>query len=319
VSNHYYSALGSNLNIPLAAGKRWLLSLPLYHVGGLAIIFRTLFSGAATVIADENASIPETIVKNNISHLSLVPTQLLRLTIEHENIAILRALDAILVGGSSTPKALIEQAIQNKLAVYTSYGSTEMSSQITTTCTGDNVDRLYTSGKVLKYRELKIGKDGEILVKGDTLFKGYLANNHIKKNVDEHGWFASGDLGYMNSDNYLTVIGRKDSMFISGGENIYPEEIERQLMQIDGILAARVVDIPDELFGARPVAFIKVKENMSLDIQSIQKSLQEKIARFKIPKHIFNWSEEFNQMKLNQSELRKRALSQLNRTGDNIF
>lgn len=316
IGNHYFSALGSNLNIPLSSGKRWLLSLPLYHVGGMAIIFRTLLSGSTTVISDENISIPHAISKYNISHLSLVPTQLMRLIQEPENIPILKQLNAILLGGSYVHKSLIEQIIQKNLPVHTSYGSTEMSSQITTTSPGDGSDLLYTSGEVLKYRRLKIGNDGEILVKGETLFKGYLAGNQIKNKLDKYGWFPSGDLGQMNSGNYLTVLGRKDSMFISGGENIYPEEIEKQLMQVDGILEAMVIDVPDEIFGARPVAFVKVKENTPFEMQSIQKSLQEKIARFKIPKHIFNLPDDFNEMKLNRSKLRKLAMDQLNNKGE---
>ena len=311
MGNHYFSALGSNLNIPLTPGNRWLVSLPLYHVGGLAIIFRTLLSGAATVIADEKDLIIGAILKYNISHLSLVPTQLMRLINEPGNIPVLRKLKAILLGGSSVPKALIDRVIHNDLPIYTSYGSTEMSSQITTTRPGDSRYKIHTAGKVLKYRRIKIDNDGEVLVRGNTLFKGYLVKNHINNAVIKNGWFPSGDIGQLKSDNYLTVLGRKDNMFVSGGENIHPEEIERELMQLDGVSDAIVVDIPDEIFGASPVAFIKIEANIPFERLALQNLLEEKIARFKIPKHIFKWPRKSIAMKPNRNELRKLALDKL--------
>jgi O-succinylbenzoic acid--CoA ligase len=311
IGNHYFSALGSNLNIPLGPGDRWLLSLPIYHVGGLAIIFRTILIGATIVIPDDNNYLEDSIRKHQITHLSLVPTQLMRLIAENQNVATLHNLKAILIGGASIPKSLTDKTIEYKLPVYTSYGSTEMSSQITTTRPGDGTKKLQTSGKVLKYRQLMVSNDGELLVKGYTLFKGYLIKNKIRRNVNKQGWFRRGDLGYIDKEGYLTVLARKDNMFISGGENIYPEEIERHLLQMEGMVDALVVDVPDKEFGAQPVAFIRMKRNMVYDTNSIYTVLKQKLAKFKMPKYIFVWPEGLNTLKANRGILRKVAMEKL--------
>ncbi|MGA1825444.1 MAG: o-succinylbenzoate--CoA ligase [bacterium] len=287
LGNHYFSALGSNINIPFTCEDRWLLSLPLYHVGGLAILMRALLGKGTVVIPDDTISLIENIEKFDITHLSLVSTQLYRLLQHEKNIKSLRRLKALLLGGSAISPALIRKANKNNLPIHTSYGSTEMSSQITTTQPGEEKQCLYTSGKLLEHRELKITEDGEILVKGRTLCKGYIEGTTIHPNRDEKGWFHTGDLGRLDTNGYLIVTGRKDNLFISGGENIQPEEIERQLCTIEGIVQAVVVPIEHAEFGQRPVAFIKTLNNRSIKEDHIRKKLAGKIARFKIPDYFF--------------------------------
>lgn len=259
--NHYYNALGSNQNIHLQPGDRWLLSLPLYHVGGLSIIFRTLLAKAAVVIPDQEASLEKSIIDQKITHLSLVTTQLYRLLQKQGVIPYLKKMKAILLGGGPIPFSYLKKCAKIKLPVYVSYGSTEMASQITTTSKSDGLKQWKTSGKLLPYRELKLNGDGEILVRGKTLCKGYLSSGRLKKITDKTGWFHSGDLGKLSKDGYLTVTGRKDNLFISGGENIQPEEIENYIRNIDGVEEVVVVPIPDPEFGQRPAAIIKWQKN----------------------------------------------------------
>jgi O-succinylbenzoic acid--CoA ligase len=309
--NHYYSALGSNLNIPLAHSDRWLLSLPLYHVAGIAIIFRTLLAGASTVIPDDDSTLLENVVKYKITHLSLVATQFARILDEAQLSGSLKGIKAILLGGSAISFYLIEKAIKYKLPIHVSYGSTEMASQITTTTALNEKNKLETSGKVLKYREIKVSADGEILVKGHTLFKGYLKKTGIDLKLDQEGWFCTGDLGELDRSGYLTVKGRKDNMFISGGENIYPEEIECQLLQLEGISEAIVVDVPDERFGARPVAFIKFSKDAKIGADEIRKHLARKIHKFKIPVCFFSWPQKTFKIKPNRQVFKQLALKKL--------
>ena len=289
--NFYYNALGSFKNIPFTAGDRWLLTLPLYHVGGLSIVFRSLINGGTVVMPDEHRSMPENIYFNRITHISLVPTQLYRLLQEKSSVEKSRSLKAILLGGGAVPGQLVEKAFELNLPIHTSYGSTEMASQITTTRPGDPLDRLQTGGQILPYRKLKIAPDHEIRVKGRTLFTGYIQDNKITRPVDKDGWFATGDLGRMDEKGCLTVMGRKDNMFISGGENIQPEEIENQLNNIPGIEQSLVVPVDNAEFGQRPVAFIKDK-SAPADILNIKRQLQKFLPKFKIPDHFFPWPEE---------------------------
>lgn len=283
--NHYYNALGSNENIAVAPGDRWLLALPLYHVGGLGIVFRCLLAGATMVLADSGASIASLVAQHQITHLSVVPTQLQRLLDAPPNL--LASLKAILVGGSALPTSLLDAARERKLPIHTTYGLTEMASQVTTTPPEASFAQLKSSGKLLPYRELTIAADGEILVRGKTLFAGYVHGGVIRQATDEDGWFHTRDLGLLDDAGLLHVGGRKDRQFISGGENIQPEEIERALCQIEGVRQAVVVAVPDTMYGQRPVAFVYADDDIHEAVW--REALADTLPRFKIPDAFLPW------------------------------
>ncbi len=289
--NHYYSALGSNNNIAIQPSDRWLMSLPLFHVGGLSIVFRMLLGGGVVVIPEAKEDIWESFDKYNITHASLVSTQLYRLLNEELAPQTVRRLKAVLVGGGPVSSSLIAKAYEAGLLIHTTYGSTEMASQVTTTAANDSRECFFTCGRTLDHRSLKID-NGEILVRGETLFKGYVEGEKTTSPVDQEGWFRTGDLGQMDDDGYLTFLGRKDNMFISGGENICPEEIEGMLCLLSGISQALVVPIQDKEFGFRPVAFLRAKGNKSVHQKRIISSLERHLPRFKIPVAFHKWSEE---------------------------
>ena len=306
LGNHYYSAAGANENIPFKPGDRWLLSLPLYHVGGLAVLFRAVIGGGAVVIPEAGETIAKTVKRTNCSHLSLVATQLYRLLNDDRPVKELRKAKAIVLSGSAIPELLIQKGLELGLPLYVSYGSTEMSSQITTTGKDDLPGRLFTSGKPLKYRQLKISDDGEIMVRGETLSKGYVLDGYVQSHVSGKGWFKTGDTGIVR-DGYVTVTGRKDTMFISGGENIHPEEVERRLLSIDGVTHAMVVPVHLEEFGNRPVAFLKVEPGRSLDDRTIKNKLTPVLQKFKIPDTFYHWpgTGAEKSMKFDRRELQK--------------
>lgn len=302
--NHYYSALGSNMNISFGPGDLWGIFLPLYHVGGLSILFRAIVSGGAMAISKEKRSLAESIKKLGITHISLVPTQLYRVLKDPEELKTLQRLKAILLGGAPAGKNLVIKAKEFDLNIYTTYGCTEMASQVTTTAPNDTLEHLFTSGRLLPYRELLLSSDGEIMVRGQTLFKGYWSKEGIHKPFTKEGWFKTGDLGHLNRDGYLIVDGRKDNMFISGGENIQPEEIEQRLMQIDGITDAVVVPVKSEEWGQRPVAFVCLDKK--IEEGDIKKVLENYLPRYKIPDRIFYLPEQYdeNRIKLNRGYLK---------------
>ncbi|NMW19777.1 MAG: o-succinylbenzoate--CoA ligase [Chlorobiaceae bacterium] len=282
LSNHWYSALGSNDNIPFGTGDCWLLSLPLYHIGGYALLFRSLVSGGAVAVGRLDDPISLSLQKFPVTHLSVVPTQLYRLLADTQSTKHLRRLKAVLLGGSPAPKSLIDDAIRHNIPLYLSYGSTEMSTQIATSPKPIN-SVAKNSGQLLPYRELKNAADGELLVKGPCLFKGYLREGAIQPQTDNDGWFHTADIGCIEKDATVTVLGRKDNMFISGGENIHPEEIEKALMMIDGIREALVVAIPDNEYGHRPAAFIETfKENNPND-DTITRIMNASVGKLKTP------------------------------------
>ena len=286
--DHYYSALAANEHIPVAPGDRWLLSLPLYHVGGLGILWRTFLAGGTVVVPDPSTDLADSLRKFNITHVSLVPTQLHRLFNDPQNIVVLQKMKAILIGGSAIPDVLIRKAIDARLPVHVTYGLTEMASQVATSKRLTKEDPL-PAGQILRCAKARISDDHEILVKGKTLFQGYVNGNTIELPLDKEGWFHTGDLGCLNEDGTLTVLGRKDNMFISGGENIQPEEIERHLCHIEGIVQAVVVPVKSEEFGSRPVAFIQTKEGTRVSREEIQLFLRNYLPFFKLPDQIYSW------------------------------
>lgn len=223
---------------------RWILSLPLFHVSGQGIIWRWLCSGAELAVYQDKADFYSVLA--NCSHASLVPTQLQRY-LEYSPV---RDGQKILLGGSHIPQALIEQAQQAKIDTFAGYGMTEAASTI---CAvqheSDNV------GKPLSGREVKI-VDGQIYIKGDILGLGYWQNGQIQPFTTKEGWFATKDRGEWKQGK-LHINGRMDNLFISGGENIQPEQVETVLFR-SGLLQ-RIVIVPqqDKEFGQRPVAFIE--------------------------------------------------------------
>jgi O-succinylbenzoic acid--CoA ligase len=308
-ANHYFSAAASNSNLPVGPGDRWLLSLSLHHVAGLGVLFRCAAGGAAVVIPPPEESIEDAIVRTNVTHVSLVPTQLYRLLEREQGREALKKLNAILVGGGAIPEAMIREADRLSLPIFTTYGLTEMTSQVATTCKGDPLDRLLTSGKPLLPDTLRIDTDGEILLRGDTLFLGYLGAERLERPLTPDGWFRTGDLGRVDCQGYLSVIGRKDNMFVCGGENVHPEEIEQHLRRIPGLRSAVVVPVPDAEFGAIPICFVMMEKGFETDAATLAKALTEALPRHIIPRRFFPWPGEFEpgDMKLNRSILNTLA------------
>lgn len=279
LSAHVASASGAAKNMPLEAGDRWLWSLPVYHVSGLSILVRCATAGA-TLVAAQGPLTSAEIGKLNITHLSLVSTQLRRLLQDsdfpHAN------LKAVLVGGSTVPPSLVELARRRGVPACTTYGMTETASQVTTSTVECPPT---TSGRVLPRREIKI-EDGEILVRGETLCMGYWQEDGIRSVVDQQGWLHTGDLGSIDADGRLTVTGRRDNMFISGGENIYPETIEKALHELDGVEQAIVVPRADDEFGQRPIAFVQGDLRLT-DVWNTE--LGKRLRSFEIPDEYLAW------------------------------
>ena len=305
--NHYYNALGSNTNLPLAPGNRWLLDLPLYHVGGLGILFRSLLAGSTVVMPDQGETLDAVLSRYEVTHLSVVVTQLHRLLQQPESVRY-PALRYIILGGSPVPLKLLERAAARGLPVFASYGCTEMASQVATTGPESTTAQRLTSGKLLPHRKLRIGDEGEIQLAGETLFMGYVEGDGVRRSLTDDGWFATGDLGRLDEDGYLTVIGRRDNRFFSGGETIHPEEIERVLTDHHSVDQAVVVPVPDEEFGQRCVAFVQSRDGCP-DGPALAAWLGQTLPRYKVPDAFYQWPDaEANAFKIDRGRFRRLAL-----------
>ena len=307
LSNHYYSALGSDENIPFGQGDRWLLTLPMYHISGFSLIMRVLLHGGGIAIGALGDSLAGWVTGCEFSHISLVPTQLGQLMSNEACVEKLRSLKAILVGGGAIQSSLVERAVGCGLAIHTTYGSTEMCSQITTSRAGCGEIAKGSSGTALRYRKIRIGSDGEIGVKGEVLFKGYVEGSRVFWPVDEDGYFRTGDVGSVDADGNLFVVGRADNMFVSGGENIYPEQIERVISEIEGVEAVVVVGAKSEKFGERPVAFVKMIDGEMFDCEAIRAGVRERVEDFKVPDTFNLWPDGVSVFKPSRKYFRELA------------
>ncbi len=274
LESHLYSARGSIEALELTSDSLWQLSLPLFHVGGIGILFRTFLAQSAILLSKRNLS--EILEEYPVTHLSLVPTQLYRLLQTEQTPKHLRC---ILLGGAPISQMLFEEGVKRGLPLCPTYGMTEMSSLITLS----KGQQTLSGGKPLPYRELKISEEGEILVRGQTLFAGYWdETKQVPVLALNDGWFATRDTGRLDAEGNLVAVGRKDRLFISGGENISPEEIEQALLDIPGITAAVVVPQPDKEFGARPAAFVR-DDTGSHNLNTVRTHLAAHLPSFKHP------------------------------------
>ncbi len=182
-------------------------------------------------------------------------------------------LRAVLLGGGPVRADLLERAQEAGLPCYTSYGLTEMSSQVVTQPPGGQA-------RILPHREMQIAEDSEILVRGGTLCLGYLRKGRREPATAEDGWLHTHDLGRWEGGR-LAILGRKDHQFISGGENIQPEAIETVLRDHPSIHEAVIVPCPDTDLGQRPAAFLSRTE--AIDADALRSWLRERLSPHLIP------------------------------------
>ncbi|CAK3120982.1 2-succinylbenzoyl-CoA synthetase [Vibrio crassostreae] len=276
LEQHLCSAIGLLDVFQFQGTDTWLLSLPMYHVSGLAIVHRWLTAGGCIKIGSGQL---ETDIEG-CSHASLVATQLHRLLKSKQALT----LTHVLLGGSHIPEALGLEARQMGIETWLGYGMTEAAS----TVTAKPVDASSTAGFVLNHRQLKI-EEQRIFIGGETLASGYYYQGTLTPLVGENGWFDSKDLGEWVGEQ-VSIIGRADNQFISGGENIHCEEVERVLNQLPEVKQAFIVPIEDSEFGFRPVAIVDCDEVLTKEWFTEQ--LQGSLERFKFPIEYYRMPEQ---------------------------
>lgn len=278
------SAQFSQTNIAFQSGDRWLLSLSLWHIGGLMIPIRALFGGASVVV--KTGSLGDHIEQDGITHISVVSTQLNDLLLESR---VLDSLKVVLIGGGAIPHTLVDRAFQQNIPIHTTYGMTELCSQLCTTPSNASIDMLRSAGLPLGDWIIKISEQSEICVQGSPLFLGYWRGDYLEDPRDPDGFFHTGDTGKIE-DGRLYPIGRVDQMFISGGENIHPEEIEKILGSF--VRTVIVVPVPNDRYGQRPIAFIDPPMITEDQMNSMTKALDNALPKFKHPDHLLPWPSE---------------------------
>ncbi len=315
VANHHASALASRQRLGADSNDRWLCSMPLCHVGGLAILLRSAIYGTCVELTTgfDPDHILHLLQTRPITLASFVPTMLYRLleAADHQSIHNIQSnLRAILIGGGSIDPELLRTARRRGLPVVPTYGMTEASTQITTLAPSTNTDpqndHLDTAGRPLNGIEIRIAlpdnsdcqpdQIGTILVRGPMLTRGYLSspNNTEPNNTEQddrfpNGWYKTGDNGRLDQDGYLTIEHRHGDLIVTGGENVDPNEVERTLRQLQTIKDVAIVGIDHPEWGQSVAAAI-VCTNIPGDpdafLDSLTQHCRTQLARFKVPR---NW------------------------------
>ncbi|MFN2747506.1 MULTISPECIES: o-succinylbenzoate--CoA ligase [Bacillus] len=290
-ANHYFSAVSSALNLGLSENDRWLIALPLFHISGLSALFKSVIYGMTVVLHQKFAAedVLHSINQHRVTIISVVQTMLSRLAACVESCP--ESLRCLLLGGGPAPFALLEECKSKQMPVVQSYGMTETCSQIATLAPEYSILKLGSAGKPLFASSIRIekngaqcraGEHGDIIVKGPTVMKGYLKNEAANEASFKEGWFKTGDIGYLDDDGFLYVLDRRSDLIISGGENIYPAEVEAVLLAHPSVLEAGVRGADDETWGKVPHAYLVVNE--PVDEQELLRFCKERLASYKVPK-----------------------------------
>jgi O-succinylbenzoic acid--CoA ligase len=266
------SAVASAENLGWTEDDRWLLCMPVCHVGGLSILTRAVLARRTVILEPrfDPDAVLATVRRDRATLLSVVPTMLAAL-LERDGENLLATLRAVLVGGAATPFALLEESARRGVPALSTYGLTEACSQVT-------VQRLATppharpgSGQALPGVQLRVvdghGGVGPIEVRGPTLMDGYFAGpaRPLVAATDAEGWFDTGDLGVLDPDGTLHVHARRSDLIVTGGENVYPVEVEHTLESLPGVRRALVFGVPDERWGQIVAVAMELAAGTTLD------------------------------------------------------
>ncbi|KZL51276.1 2-succinylbenzoate-CoA ligase [Nodularia spumigena CENA596] len=293
--------------------------LPLYHVSGLMQFMRSFTTGGKLAIAPFKtlASSPEYQIKPTNFFISLVPTQLQRLLENSQLTEWLSQFQTVLLGGAPAWEELLEKARFHRIRLAPTYGMTETASQIATLKPDDFLNGKINSGQILPHAQVKIrNQQGEILSINQTgnitIQAQSLALGYYPQTWENHHYLQVDDLGYLDSQGYLNIIGRSSDKIITGGENIYPAEIEAAIKSTQMVTDVCIIGLPDKHWG-QAVTAIYIPKHPQISPLKLQTELNQKLSKFKIPKHWIPVTTlpRNSQGKINRQHLQKIATEHL--------
>jgi O-succinylbenzoic acid--CoA ligase len=281
------AAVSAHAHLRMTNADRWLLSLSLGHIGGVAILVRCLLARATLVLAEpslNSQAFAACLDAHRPTLASLVPTQLQRLLAAGAQPGSLRA---VLLGGARSPFSLLKQARAAGWPVLATYGMSESGAQVSTQPLSDlsRAEVLDDVGHLLSGVELRFDASGRICLRGACLFDGYFGRSDSP--FDAEGWFITEDFGTLNEHGRLVPLGRAADWITTGGETVSSLEIEAELMTVPGVRAAAVVALPDPEWGQVVAAAVvlEVPADWSQELPIMKSELSKRLAAYKLPKH----------------------------------
>ncbi len=291
-ANHHVSAVASASRVATGSESRWLACMPLHHVGGLAMFVRAAVDGSRVVLhrSFDPQDVMQTVEHHRITHISLVARMLARILDDTSAPGWAETLERVLVGGGRLPDPLLRRAVAAGIPVVPTYGLTEACSQV---CTAEHV-RVDAGegwcGRPVDGTEIDIvdpdgeGR-GEIRVRSAAVMEGYFDDAESSARVVRDGWLYTGDIGALDRSGQLYVECRRSDLIVTGGENVYPAEVESVLVSHPRISEAVVYGRRDDEWGEQVCAAL-VAEGAPPGREEIRSWCGARLARFKVPSRI---------------------------------
>ncbi|WP_392532057.1 2-succinylbenzoate--CoA ligase [Nostoc sp. C117] len=288
--------------------------LPLYHVSGLMQFMRSFATGGKLAIQAfkdvESGKILN--IKQSIFFISLVPTQLQRLLPNPELTEWLAQFYTVLLGGAPAWNELLEKARFHRIRLAPTYGMTETASQIATLKPDDFLSGKISSGQILPHAKVTIrNQQGEILkphqIGNITIYTQSLALGYYPITRENQDNFQVDDIGFLDEQGYLNIIGRNSDKIITGGENIYPVEIESAILETQMVADICIIGIPDKHWG-QVLTAIYIPKKSDTSVLNMQTLLKDKLSKFKIPKY---WIPQANLPRNSQGKINRQQLQQI--------
>ncbi|MGW0504557.1 acyl-CoA synthetase [Micromonospora sp. NPDC003241] len=299
--NLTWTALNCIVDYDVVSTDIALMISPLFHVASLGMGALPILLKGGTLVLEkgfEPGRALAQIARHGVTMLSGVPTTF-QLMADHPDWATtdLSTLGKLTCGGSAVPVRVLNAYEERGLSFSQGYGMTEASPGATSLPPAMTRAKQGSVGLPHFFTEVRVadtdggpapaGSIGEIEIAGPNVFRGYHRMPEATAGAfTTDGWFRSGDLGYLDDDGYLHVAGRLKDMIISGGENIYPAEIELLLGEIDGVTGVAVIGVPDERWGEVPWAIMTIRAGVAVDVDTVRDFLDGKVARYKLPKNV---------------------------------
>jgi O-succinylbenzoic acid--CoA ligase len=294
--NHFWNATGSMANLGLRDDDRWLACLSFCHVGGLAILMRSLLHGISVVVQDgfDAGAVNRSIDEEGITVVSLVSAMLRQVLDARGSRPFPGSLRCVLLGGGPIPESLLRDCVDLGVPVRATYGLTEAASQVCTASPETARLKPLSVGKCIFPTEIRIqveggqeappGVRGEILVRGPSVTSGYQEREGIGKGLSAGGWWPTGDAGYLDDEGDLFVLGRVDDVVVTGGENVSPSVVEAALLEHAAVEDVGVVGLPNDTWGEVLAATIVLAPGMEVSAGELKDYCGGVLARHEVPR-----------------------------------
>jgi fatty-acyl-CoA synthase len=296
----FWNSVNTSLSLNLTSNDAMVSFLPLFHTGGWNVLLTPfVHRGARTVFLSkfDAAKILEVCETEKITILFGVPTTLSMMTKDETfKTRDLSSLRFAVVGGEPMPLSMIKVWHERRVYIRQGFGLTECGPNCFSLNDSDAETKIGSIGRPNFYVQTKIvdeqnkdvpvGSVGELLLKGPMCMESYWKNEEATEKAFLDGWLRTGDLVKKDEDEYYYVVGRKKEMYISGGENVYPAEVEKVLSLHPAVDEVAVLGVQDETWGEAGKAYVVLKKNQSLEKEELTNYCLDKLAKFKIPKHI---------------------------------